>query len=341
VATVDDQPVPLQTALEAVAALLQSAASPLFFGFRDTPTTAMREWFHLAERLRATIDPAGCAVANAATLAFQQCGQSSWTLGELQQRADLLIFWRMNPEQSHPRLLPRIKNRGTACRILHWNGAENDVELLHQVRLLLAGWPVPKPLPGATELQTALMACHHGALLFGDELAALPNGQRAITEVLRLAAELNTDRRFYAMNLTNHGTSGAESMLTWQTGFAHAVNFSTGAPRSQPGLFTAADMLARGEIDIAIQVGSHDYRHWPRAAADALHRIKLVQILPAGATDIGHSAAVRIITGTAGIHEPSIAARFDDIRIPLPTLSTTHYPHMNDVVLGLNHALNG
>src|SRR5437763_3925312 len=40
-------------------------------------------------------------------MAIQEAGESTCTLGEVKNRADLVIFWGLNPVESHPRHFER------------------------------------------------------------------------------------------------------------------------------------------------------------------------------------------------------------------------------------------
>ncbi len=354
VATMAGKPCSWERATEHAAEVLLNARMPLFFGFGQLSSLANRHLFHTAELLRATIDPASCQAHTAATLAFQHCGQSSWSLGEMKQRADLMIFWRVNPTETHPRFLDRFTPQQHPCRRV-WVGNHtavpplttatdttltlpetDDTTLLKQLRFQLAGWSLPQLPQALQHLAEAMQTCTHGVIIFGDKLTASRHGQRACMELLRLVAELNTARRFYALHLpTQGGNSGAEAMLTWQTGYAHAVNINRASPRSQAGLYTAAEMLQRGEVDVAVQVGPVDFTHWPQEAITQLQTIKLIQLLPAGSPSGSAHAAVRIVTAVPGIHSSGVATRLDELRLPLRQYVPTGYPEDTAVALRL------
>src|SRR6202035_5358119 len=67
----------------------------------------------LAEQIGATIDTTASLCHAPSVMAMQDVGEVSCTLGEVRNRADLVIFWGANPVESHPRhferysLLPR------------------------------------------------------------------------------------------------------------------------------------------------------------------------------------------------------------------------------------------
>ena len=63
----------------------------------------------LAETIGAVIDPAGPLLDGASGLAFQARGASTATLGDVRDRADVVVIWRADPVTTHPRLLERLR----------------------------------------------------------------------------------------------------------------------------------------------------------------------------------------------------------------------------------------
>ena len=72
--------------------------------------------------------------------------------------------------------------------------------------------------------------------------------------------------------------AGAEDVLAWQTGYPSAVSFASGHPRSNPGELSAAAVLARGDADAALVVGSDPLGHLPQPAAEHLRAIPFVSV---------------------------------------------------------------
>src|SRR5206468_12159965 len=61
----------------------------------------------LADRLGAIVDTTASLGHAPAILALQEAGESTCTLGEVKNRADLVIFWGSDPVESHPRHFER------------------------------------------------------------------------------------------------------------------------------------------------------------------------------------------------------------------------------------------
>ena len=85
-------------------------------GWARTTCEAQRAAVALAEAIGAMIDPAGPLLDGASGLAFQARGASTATLGEVRDRADVVVVWRADPVATHPRLLERLRLPGRGPR---------------------------------------------------------------------------------------------------------------------------------------------------------------------------------------------------------------------------------
>ena len=91
---------------------------PLVYGLGQTTCEAQRTAVALAEAIGAVIDPAGPLLDGASGLAYQALGASTATLGDVRDRADVVVVWRADPVATHPRLLERLR-LPDASRELH------------------------------------------------------------------------------------------------------------------------------------------------------------------------------------------------------------------------------
>ena len=107
VAQIDGKPATLEAALIRAADILRAAASPLIYGLSRSSTEGQRAAVSLAERLGGTIDTTASTCHAPSIMAMQDVGEVSCTLGEVKNRADLVIFWGANPVESHPRHFER------------------------------------------------------------------------------------------------------------------------------------------------------------------------------------------------------------------------------------------
>jgi formylmethanofuran dehydrogenase subunit B len=156
--------------------------------------------------------------------------------------------------------------------------------------------------------------------------------------LVALAQALNGPSRCALSSLRAGGNrSGADLVLTWQTGFPMAVDFGPGYPSYRPRDGAAA-WLRRGGIDAALVVGSA--AGIPAAIAQGLAAVPGIAIGPS-ASVASFKPAVAIDTGVAGIHESGTAFRMDDVPLPLRAALPGIVPALTTVVRGLGERLAG
>src|SRR5439155_1109219 len=96
-------PAPTGEAVDEAARLLRTARYPVVYGLSDTTAEAQRVAVEIADRLGACLDTTTSVCHGPSGIAFQAVGEATCTLGEIKNRADLVIFWGGNPAESHPR----------------------------------------------------------------------------------------------------------------------------------------------------------------------------------------------------------------------------------------------
>lgn len=330
-------------ALAAVAAKLHDAGRALVYLAADLPCETHRAAIAVADVLGAALDSITSATASAGLLAAQRRGRATATLGELRNRADLVLFWGFDPATRYPRYTSRYLpdpeglfvtggRRGRtviAADIAADRGpvdadsrmafaADEEVAALSLVRAALRGRAVPNAPDGSLGARAAALAAQlRGAAyvaIVSDGEPAPHRDSRRSEALIALAETLNASTRCALSTLRAGGNrSGADAVMTWQTGYPAAVDFRRGAPRYRPA-DDAAAMLARGEIQVALIVGSP--ASVPAAIRDGLSHVSCAIIGPA-ASESPFPAFAAIDTGRAGVHERGVAVRLDDIPLPL------------------------
>lgn len=340
-ARIDGHETELDRALDEAAAILAGARAPLVYGLGQTTCEAQRAAVALAEAMGAVIDPAGPLLDGASGLAFQARGASTATLGDVRDRADVVVVWRADPVTTHPRLLERLRLPDASRQLIVVDErrtataaqadrfiellAGRDVEALWTLRALVREAPVGSE-PPLDDLAGRLR---------GSRSAAILHHVRGQVEALGLHAlvrDLCQVTHAVAVTLRHEANAaGAEDVLAWQTGYASAVSFASGHPRSNPGELSAAALLERGEADAALVVGSDPLAHLPQPAAQHLRAIPVVSVDVHG-TATADAARVAFTTAAPGVHWPGVVHRLDGVPVPLRALLESSRPSDEDVL---------
>jgi formylmethanofuran dehydrogenase subunit B len=355
VARVDGREVDLADAVEASAAILREARLPLVSGLGQSDCESQRAAVALAEAVGAVIDPAGPGEDGAGGAAAQAIGLSTATLGELRDRAEVVVAWRADPVVSHPRLLPRLRldraGRAASRTLVVVDGGrtataeeadefielppELDFEALWALRALVRDVPLDRdlaarlPLDALEQLAGRLRTCGYGAVV--HRLAQYAN-QLALHTLVR---DLARTAHVVALPLRQEGNArGAEDVVAWQTGYPAAVSFARGHPRARPGEFTAAGLLERGETDAALVVGFDALRHLPPRAADHLRRIPTIVVDPR-ATETAAAARVAFATAAGGVRREGTVHRMDGVPVTLRAPLATERVGDGDVLAAI------
>lgn len=299
----------LEEALEAGAELLLRARLPLVCGLVETTVEAQRESILIAELLGGAIDPATSGGHGASILAFQRIGRLGATLGEVRRRADLLVFWGVDPEKAYPDFVDRYLaptpdspvRRCIAVDVGEARGPEaaddrvgvpsdREFEVLWALRALVRGDDVEDSIldgygcdPASLRaLAARLVDCRYGVVFHdGDPRAGRGDpGKSVALGSMVMDADRRTRVRLVAIRRPGNPV-GAENVLTWQTGYPFAVHFGRGYPRFGPGEFTAEALLSRGEADAVLYVGTDPARDLSPAALDGFRRVPAVVVGPA------------------------------------------------------------
>jgi formylmethanofuran dehydrogenase subunit B len=371
--TVEDRPFALiegkeastEEAVEAAAQILAKARFPLVYGLSDTTCEAQRQAVSIADLIGANIDTTTSVCHGPTGMAFQGIGESTMTLGEVKNRADLVIYWGGNPAESHPRhftkyaLTPKgmfipngrkdrtmvlVDVRRTpsarAADIFIQVKPGTDFEVLWALRGLVRGGAVDPNIEEITGVSMATLEdlvermknCRYGVIFFGMGLTMTRGRHFNAGALLALGTDLNEYTHFVVKPTRGHGNvTGGDNVVTWQTGYPMAVNFSRGYPRFNPGEFTAVDLLAGNEADAALIIASDPGANFPQAAIDHLRRIPTI-VLDPKPTPTTELARVAFTTATYGINTGGTVYRMDDVPITLRPAFPSPYPTDEEVL---------
>ncbi|MGI9302809.1 MAG: formylmethanofuran dehydrogenase subunit B [Gammaproteobacteria bacterium] len=367
-AMVNGEETSIDDAVEEAAQILANARFPIVYGLSDTTCEAQRQAVAIADMIRGNIDTTTSVCHGPSGIAFQGVGESTASLGEVKNRADLVIYWGGNPAESHPRHFTRYAVTPKGMHIP--NGKKDrtvvlidvrktptrpvanialrvkpgrDFELAWALRALVKGRKVPDSIEETTgialsdikDLADRMKSCRYGVLFFGMGLTMTRGRHFNSGAVLALATDLNEFTHFVAKPVRGHGNvTGADNVVSWQTGFPFGVNFSLGYPRFNPGEYTTVDTLARGEADAALIIASDPASNFPHAAIEHLRKIPTV-VLDAKPTQTSQLAKVAFATSTYGINTGGTVYRMDDVPITLRPAFESPYPDDEKVLTAI------
>jgi formylmethanofuran dehydrogenase subunit B len=363
VATIEGQSATLEQAIERTAKILGASRAPLIWGLSRSSTAGQRAAVLLADWIGATIDTTASVCHGPSIMAIQQIGESTCSLGEVRNRADLVVFWGADPARTHPRHFERysvdakgllVPNGRADRHVIVIDSKETstsqladtfikirpgaDFDAIWAIRQLLKGIELPEsadvgvPHDQLRQLAERMSSCRYGAVFFGLGLAQRGLGHANVEALLRLVKDLNAFTRFVARRLRIPGdVAGADAVLCWMTGFAFAVNLARGYPRYCPGEYSANELLERGEIDACLLVGSEPVVDLSPAARRTLEGLPTIALdFPNVAPAI--DATVQITTAIYGVHAPGTVYRMDEIPIPVRQLISSSYPTDEEVL---------
>ncbi len=349
--------------IEETVSILTHARHLLIYGLSSTTCEAQRKAIELAELVGGSIDSTSSVCHGPTTLALQAVGEVTCTLGEIKNRADLVVFWGCNPAEAHIRHMAKYSVSATgqftpngrrdrtivvvdvrrtptarAADILLQVKPNKDYECLSALRAILKGEKLDAdevgglPIGELVELSERMKKCRFGIIFFGMGLTMTGGKHFNVSAALSLVRDLNHFTKFTVMPMRGHSNvAGSDATLTWQTGYPYAVNFSRGYPQYGPGEFSAVDLLARKEVDAALILASDPIAHFPYQAAGYLKEIPTIAIDPKRSltTEI---AKVVIPTATAGISAEGTAYRMDNIPIRLRKVVDSPYPSDEEIL---------
>lgn len=347
----------IEEALTECSRVLRKAQSPLIMGVESTTNETARAAVGLADRLGGTIEIGDSSAAWARIAALQRAGSIGSTLGEVKARADVIVFWACDPATTHPRHFERHsidapgrfvaggragrrvivideEETPTARRADHFIRLEpgRELNLLSTLRALVRGAELESSgvlnatghrVDALQDLVATLQGARYGAWFSGAFAGRRgEHGAEARHQAMTgLVRELARRTRFVCLGLGEAGNPhGAEGVLAWQSGFAPAVDFAAGFPRSLPGETSAAGRLARGEFDAALVLGGV-----AEAMEEHLRERPWIFIGSPEAPEFDR-AEVALPAGRPGIDDFGTFTRVDGVALPIRALRPPSSP---------------
>ena len=337
-----------EEAIDKAVEILTNAKKPLLYGFSSTSCEVHEVAIELAEILGAVIDNTASVCHGPSILAIQEVGYPSVTLGEVKNRADLVIYWGCNPMHAHPRhmsrysIFPRgmFRDKGKIDReviVVDVRKTETaeladwfikvkpgyDYEVLNALRTNLNKGDINRTEVGGIskedlkKLVEKMKGCKFGIIFFGVGLTMSGAKHRNIFEAIKLVRDLNNYTKFSIMAMRGHyNVAGFNEVLTWETGYPFAVDFTRGYPWFNPGETDANSLLQARDVDAALIIASDPAAHFPMESVKYLAKIPVIVIDPFESLTT-KIADVVIPSKVVGVEEEGSAYRMDGVPLRL------------------------
>ncbi|AEF96732.1 formylmethanofuran dehydrogenase subunit B [Methanotorris igneus] len=344
----DFKKVDWDTAIEKTAEILVNAKRPILYGFSATECHAHAYGMKLAEMVGGVVSNTAEVCHGPSVWALQDVGYPICTLGEVKNRADVVIYWGCNPMHAHPRHMGRygvfargfFRERGRSDRTLivvdprktdtakladiHLQVEQHkDYELISAMRAVLKDFELQVdkvagiPVELIYEAVDILKNAQFGILFFGMGVTQSKSKHRNIDNAIQLVVDLNAYTKFSLIPMRGHyNVNGFNQVCTWVSGFPLCVDYSRGYPRFNPGDTSVTDLLIRKEADAMLNIASDPGAHFPNKAVEGMAEIPLIAIEP-HRTPTTELANIILPPAIAGVECEGTAYRMDGVPIEL------------------------
>ncbi len=344
-------------AIKKSAEILYKSRRPLLYGWSSTVCEADKVGVELTEDLGAVMDNTASVCHGPSVLAIQDVGLPSCTLGEVKNRADLVIYWGANPAQAHANHMKRysyvskgywtaegkkgkklvvvdVRKTMTAKMADVFVQVEQgqDYPVFSALRAILQGHEdvVPDKVGGVPkeqllELANMVKEAKFVMTFFGMGVTHTGARHNNIVNAIQFTRAAHLHTKASIMPLRGHyNVAGINQVCTWETGFPFAIEMARGYAWYNPGELSATDLLYRGDCDAAMIIASDPGAHFPGESLKHLAKIPVIQIDPY-ANPTTEFADVVIPVAVSGIEAEGNVYRMDNIPIRLRKILDTDY----------------
>lgn len=356
---VREKDVTLEYAVAEVRKLLHDSQRPVIFADGHLTSAQGHLLVDLAAQEHAILTTQ-CTLADAElTGAMARRGASTCTLGEVSQRADVVVFWNVGSEEieqigqrlgkrkrkmfsagvegfrefaefSHPTSTPlSSKPKGltqpASPRERRTDAAE---DLLTSLQLLLNGKTKDAP-SDLLALVDALLAADYPVIFVGDDDPSwhTPSAMRQLVDVHLMLREKN---RAFLLALPHEAVAlTVGNVLLSRTGYADAVDFASVGKQTMSDLSVEA-LLKEGEIDLLVTVSDRDNQRLHDLISQSGRTLKIIRLSPV------ISRVAEVVIGASREDVASYVLRFDGVPVPVRTAEfSTVSPRLTEILTNL------
>lgn len=357
--SIAQKPADIESSIKKTAEILRNAKSPMLFGWSNSTCEAQLTGIRLAKKMGAIIDDTSSFCQGILTEKVLQKKFRTCMLEDIRNKADVLVYWGSDAQDSEPRHLSRFSYfpRGE----LRQRGYEEDrVAIAIDVResntaKICKGHFYRIPLKGDRDFILALMEALSGKVPSYDskkmlELASILKKAEfgAIFAGIGLTYSIKDDfdilialadmlPNFHIMPMVGHyNMRGFNEVLFKETGFVNRVKFDGRA--TNDSRYSIVEALRNKSIDALLVIGSDPLSSLPRSVIPHLANIPVICIDPC-VTLTSRIASVTIPCAVSGVESGGSAVRMDGKVIELSQIIEADYLSDVDILTRLMEAL--
>ncbi|MCC9605747.1 hypothetical protein LOC68_21395 [Blastopirellula sp. JC732] len=344
---IDGKEVSLEQGISAAGKMLDAAKAPLLLGLGEMTIDGQRAALDWADRLGAYVDAGNPAEPDPSGVVLQSTGMITATLGEIRDRADVILFWNADPQTTQPRYMERfaldaagrfiggsrtamaIDEAATAtsarAELFCESPVSANLEFAHALLALARGKTIDRErlaaFPQIEQIHAQLAAANYAAIICGPKFYGGADGAAILETLADYVRELNrANRAIISLLKSGPNWIGAAESIAWRTGYPSPVRFAADGPAFDPTGFRAAKLLARGEVDTIVRFDGDWLKATPPEMLAALEKLPTISF---GWSDFDVPAKVAFRVAKPGVECGGSMHRMDDVPLPLtPVLST-------------------
>jgi formylmethanofuran dehydrogenase subunit B len=343
------KPASFEVAYDHAISILSDSKRPILLGWSNSPSEVAILGLTLAKQLKGVFDSTA-SFEYGQLIAHKLVGGEAgrFTLEDVRNSADFIVYWGVNPAESHHRhasrytVFPKGTNipEGRESRniaVLDIRESESMRLANHQLildsqtgdehflRALLdelkgtlgtppeqiGGIPAIEFLSFAKQLQEA----EYIAIFYGNGLIHAPHGSRTLSLLAKVAKQLNRKNR-PCMTLPMVALCNSTGVVTTslrETSYPFSVDFTSKKPKPYPSVL---DGLITNDFDSALIVGWDALSFLPAPAAKALQNIPIIS-LSTQPTLTTRVSTVVFPTALTGAEADGTVSRMDGTEVQL------------------------
>lgn len=335
-----------EEAIDRAAHVLMAAKKPLIYGFGSTNCEGMSAAGKVAEKAGAVLDNCASICHGSSFLAMFDNGYPSCTLGEVKNRADVIVYWGSNPAHAHPRHMsrysifprgfftgkghkgkriicidPRVTDTARVADIHLQVKQGHDYELFDAFRTVIRGGDIPEvvaniPREKIIEAVGIMKKARFGTVFYGMGLCHSDGRNHNVDIAISMTRDLNEFTKWTIMAMRGHyNIAGPGIVWAWQFGFPYCIDMTKkDIVHMNPGETSSIDLAMRDEVDAFVNIGTDAGAHFPIPAVKHLKKHPWITIDPniCMASEISD---LHIPVAVVGVETGGVVYRMDNVPI--------------------------